>query len=237
MIEENLEKLAERRALRRQVMENGSHVDGPFFADDPEAGENLEFSFNIKNLNSGHNLPSGSLGAQPQIWVNVALLDPDGKNIWESGYVDKNGDMADLHSLEVAAGNVDTDQQLVNFQTKFITTNVKGTDREMYLPVNFDVDPLPHLRPPQVPTSILNHPPLVRMENHSLPPLGEETATYDVPGDLIKKPGKYRLAFRMRSRAEPIYFMRFVEATKEMEQRMNENMMDFHVYSVEFEVK
>ncbi len=236
VIEENLEKLAERRALRRQVMENGSHVDGPFFASDPEVGENLEFSFKIKNLNSGHNLPSGSLGAQPQIWVNVALLDPDGKNIWESGYVDKNGDMADLHSLEVAAGNISTDQQLVNFQTKFITTNVKGTDREMYLPVNFDVDPLPHLRPPQVPTSILNHPPLVRMENHSLPPLGEETASYDVPGDLIKKPGKYRLAFRMRSRAEPIYFMRFVEATKEMEQRMNENMMDFHVYSVEFEV-
>ncbi len=237
VIEENLEKLAERRALRRQVMENGSHVDGPFFASDPEVGEDLEFSFNIKNLNSGHNLPSGSLGAQPQIWVNVALLDPDGKNIWESGYVDKNGDMADLHSLEVAAGNIPTDQQLVNFQTKFITTNVKGTDREMYLPVNFDVDPLPHLRPPQVPTSILNHPPLVRMENHSLPPLGEETAVYDVPGDLIEKPGKYRLAFRMRSRAEPIYFMRFVEATKEMEQRMNENMMDFHNYSVEFEVK
>ena len=237
VIEENLEKLAERRALRRQVMENGSHVDGPFFASDPEVGENLEFSLKIKNLNSGHNLPSGSLGAQPQIWVNVALLDPDGKNIWESGYVDKNGDMADLHSLEVAAGNIPTDQQLVNFQTKFITTNVKGTDREMYLPVNFDVDPLPHLRPPQVPTSVLNHPPLVRMENHSLPPLGEETAVYDVPGDVIEKPRKYRLAFRMRSRAEPIYFMRFVEATKEMEQRMNENMMDFHVYSVEFEVK
>ncbi len=237
VIEENLEKLAERRELRKQVMENGSHVDGPFFDDEPAVGEDLEFSYIIQNLNSGHNLPSGSLGAQPQIWVNVALLDPDGKNIWESGYVDKNGDMADLHSLEVAAGTIATDQQLVNFQTKFLTTNVKGADREMYLPVNFDVDPLPHLRPPQVPTTVLNHPPLVRMEAHSLPPLGKETASYDVPGKLIRKPGKYRLAFRMRSRAEPIYFMRFVEATPEMEQRMNENMMDFHNYSVEFEVK
>ena len=237
VIEENLAKLAERRELRKQVMENGTKVDGPFFDDEPELGEDLEFTYVIKNLNSGHNLPSGSLGAQPQIWVNVALLDPDGKNIWESGYVDKNGDMADLHSLEVAAGTIPVDQQLVNFQTKFLTTNIKGADREMYLPVNFDVDPLPHLRPPQVPTTVLNHPPLVRMEAHSLPPLGEERASYDVPGRLINKPGKYRLAFRMRSRAEPIYFMRFVEATKEMEQRMNENMMDFHVYSVEFEVK
>ena len=159
--------------------------------------------------------------------MNVALVDPDGKNIWESGYVDSNGDMADLHSLDVAAGRIKTDQQLVNFQTKFLTTNVKGTDREMYLPVNFDVDPLPHLRPPQIPTTVLNHPPLVRMENNSLPPLGERQAKYRVPGNLITRPGKYRLAFRLRSRAEPIYFMRFVGATKEMERRMNERMLSF----------
>ena len=136
--------------------------------------------------------------------------------------------MADLHSLEVAAGRIKTDQQLVHFQTKFLTTNVKGTDREMYLPVNFDIDPLPHLRPPQVPTTVLNHPPLVRMENHSLTPLGTKQANYQVPGELIKKPGTYRLLFRMRSRAEPIYFMRFVGATKEMEQSMNERIMNVH---------
>ena len=165
------------------------------------------------------------------------MTDPDGKRIWESGHVDSNGDIADLHSLDVAAGKIKSDLQLVNFQTKFLTTNVKGTDREMYLPVNFDVDPLPHLRPPQVPTTVLHHPPLVRMENKSLPPLGERRASYEVPGELLEKPGKYRIAFRMRSRAEPIYFMRFVEATKEMEQRMNERMMDFHQYAVEFEVK
>src|SRR4029453_17261026 len=98
--------------------------------------------------------------------------------------------MADLHSLDVAAAKIKTDQQLVNFQTKFLTTNVKGTDREMYLPVNFDVDPLPHLRPPQIPTSVLNHPPLARMENRSLTPLGDRLVEYEVPGNLIKRPGK-----------------------------------------------
>ena len=237
IIEENLAKLDERDELRRQVMENSTKVDGPYIEGDPRVGKDLAFSYKIKNLNSGHNLPSGSLGAQPQLWVNVALIDPDGKNIWESGYVDSNGDMADLHSLDVAAGKIKTDQQLVNFQTKFLTTNVKGTDREMYLPVNFDIDPLPHLRPPQVPTTVLNHPPLVRMENHSLPPLGEKQAKYQVPGNLITKPGKYRLAFRLRSRAEPIYFMRFVGATKEMERRMNERMLNFKAYTVELEVK
>lgn len=237
IIDENLKKLDERDELRRQVMENSSHVDGPFIEGTPGVGKDLAFSFKIKNTNAGHNLPSGSLGAQPQLWVNVALVDPNGKNIWESGYLDSNGDMADLHSLDVAAGRIKTDQQLVNFQTKFLTTNVKGTDREMYLPVNFDIDPLPHLRPPGIPTTVLNHPPLVRMENHSLPPLAEKQAKYRVPGNVITKPGKYRLAFRMRSRSEPIYFMRFVGATKDMERSANERIMNFHAFAVEVDVK
>jgi len=237
IIEANLAKLDERYELRRQVMENGTKVEGPYIDSEPQVGRDLAFSYKIKNLNSGHNLPSGSLGAQPQLWVNVALVDPDGKNIWESGYVDSNGDMADLHSLEVAAGRIKADQQLVNFQTKFLTTNVKGTDREMYLPVNFDIDPLPHLRPPQIPTTVLNHPPLVRMENNSLPPLGERLARYRVPGSVIKRAGKYRLAFRLRSRAEPIYFMRFVGATREMERRMNERMLSFKVSTIELDVR
>jgi hypothetical protein len=237
IVDENLARLDKRDEFRRQVMENGAKVDGPFVEGDARVGRDLAFSYKIKNLNTGHNLPSGSLGAQPQIWVNVALIDPDGRNVWESGYIDGNGDMADLHSLEVAAGRIKLDQQLVNFQTKFLTTNVKGTDREMYLPVNFDIDPLPHLRPPQIPTSVLNHPPLVRMENHSLPPLGERIAKYRVPANLITKPGKYRLAFRLRSRAEPIYFMRFVGATKEMERRMNERMLSFKASTVELDVK
>jgi nitrate/TMAO reductase-like tetraheme cytochrome c subunit len=236
-IEENLAKLDERDKLRKQVMENSSNVDGPHIEGTPRIGTDLAFSYKIKNTNTGHNLPSGSLGAQPQLWVNVALVDPDGNNIWESGYVDSNGDMADQHSLDVAAGRIGTDQQLLHFQTKFLTTNVKGTEREMYLPVNFDIDPLPHLRPPQIPTTVLNHPPLVRMENHSLAPLAEKVAKYQVPGDLIKKPGKYQLAFRMRSRAEPIYFMRFVGATKAMEQTMNERIMNFHAFAVELDVK
>jgi hypothetical protein len=237
IVTENLAKLDERDELRRQVMENGMKVDGPFVESDLRVGNTLTFSYKIKNLNSGHNLPSGSLGAQPQLWANVALIDPDGINVWESGYVDKNGDVADVHSLEVAAGRIKSDLQLVNFQTKFLTTNVKGTDREMYLPVNFDIDPLPHLRPPQIPTTVLNHPPLVRLENHSLPPLAEKRARYQVPGNLITKPGKYRLAFRMRSRAEPIYFMRFVGSTREMERRMNERMLNFKSHTIDLEVK
>ncbi|MBI3881735.1 MAG: cytochrome C [Verrucomicrobia bacterium] len=237
IVDENLAKLRDKMNLRRRVMEAGSKVEGPFFHGEPRAGKSLRFDYKVTNLNPGHNLPSGSLGAQPELWLDVALLGPDGKNLWESGYVDGHGDMADLHSLDVAAGKIKRDPQLFNLQSKFLTTNVKGTDREMYLPINLDVDQLPFIRPAGQPVSVLNHPPFIRMEQRSLPPLGSRLANYSVPASFVKQPGTYRLAVRMRSRAEPIYFMKFVGATREMEQAMNEWMLDLHPYTVEFEVK
>ncbi len=237
ILDENIKLLEKKKKDRLAVMENGSRIDGPFFDSKPALGRGLSFQYKITNTDPGHNLPSGSLGAQPEIWLNVALIDPEGKNIWETGYVDSHGDMADLHSFDVRAGKLAHDDQLVNLQSKFLTTNVKGTDREMYLPVNVDADQIPFLRPAGTPTTVINHPPTVRMEARSIPPLGTRKANYSVPGKLLTKPGVYRLAVRLRSRAEPIYFMKFVGATKEMEQAMNEWMIDIHPYTVEFEVK
>ena len=236
VVTENIEKTQEKMELRKEVMENGSRLDGPFFDGTPKAGKYLNFSYKVTNTNSGHNLPSGSLGAQPEIWLNVALTNPEGVTVWESGYVDSYGDMADMHSLDVSSGKIKADEQLFNLQTKFLTTNVKGTDREMYLPVNFDIDQLPFLRPAQQPVSVMNHPPFVRMEGRSIPPLGSRNAKYKVPAELIKSPGQYKLSVRLRSRAEPIYFMKFVEATVDMERSMNEWMVDIHPYTVEFQV-
>lgn len=236
IVDENLRLLATKAQLRSELMELSSRIDGPFFDGPRQVGRDLEFRYRITNLNPGHNMPSGSLGAQPELWVNVALIDPDGKNRWETGYVDSHGDMADLHSFDVRAGKLAHDDQLINFQSKFLTTNLKGTDREMYLPVPFDGDQRPFIRPANVPTTLLNHPPTIRMEKRSLPPLAHRDAEYEVPGRLIDKPGRWRLAVRMRSRAEPIYFMKFVGATADMIQAMNEWMLDVHPYTVEFEV-
>ena len=237
IVNDNLKKVDEKRELRRQLMENSSRIDGPFFASPPKAGQALRFDYLVTNLNNGHNLPSGSLGAQPELWLDVALIGPDGKNVWESGYVDSNGDMADIHSLDVAAGKIAFDDQLFNLQSKFLTTNVKGTDREMYLPVPFDGDQLPFIRPAGTPNSVLNHPPFIRMEKKSLPPLGSRKAHYKVPADKLVQPGTYYLAVSLETRAEPIYFMRFVGATSDMEQAMNEWMLRLHSYTVKFDVR
>jgi hypothetical protein len=237
VIESNMKKIQEKSQLRAVLLEGSSKLDGPFIKGTPRAGKALKFTYTITNLNPGHNMPSGSLGAQPEIWLNVALIDPDGKNVWESGYVDSNGDFADNHSLDVRTGKLKADQQLVNLQSKFLTTNLKGTDREMYLPVPFEADQIPFIRPGPVPVTNLNHPPTIRMEKRSLPPLGSRDADYKVPGSALTKPGKYKLAVRLRSRAEPIYFMKFCGSTDEMIRAMNEWMLDFHSYTVEFDVK
>jgi hypothetical protein len=236
IVQRNLKKLGYKKDLRRQVLENGSKLDGPFFTQPPTANQKLNFYYCLTSLNSGHNMPSGSLGAQPQVWMNVVLIDPAGNRIWESGYLDSNGDLADRHSADVLARKIPYDEQLMNLQTRFLTTNVKGTDREMYIPINVDIDQLPFLRPAPQPVSVLNHPPLIRMEAHSLPPLGSRNVKYSIPAKLIGTPGSYRLSVRMRSRAEPIYFMKFCNATPEMIRSMNEGIVDFHIQSVVFEV-
>ncbi|NGY06049.1 multiheme c-type cytochrome [Solimonas terrae] len=237
IIDDNSKLLEAKRRSRIAVLENGSRLDGPIFDTVARSGHALRFHYNVVNIDPGHNLPSGSLGAQPEIWLDVVLVGPDGRRVFESGYVDSNGDMADLHSLDYAKGKIALDDQLFNLQTKFLTTNVVGTDREMYLPVNFDVDQLPFIRPSGVPTTVLNHPPLIRMEQRSIPPLGQREARYTVPAELMKQAGKYVLQVRLRSRAEPIYFMRFCGATPEMERSMNQWMIDIHPQATEFEVE
>jgi hypothetical protein len=223
--------------MRKALLENGSRLDGPFFDSHPAAGKALTFNYKITNLNPGHNLPSGSLGAQPELWLNVALIDPAGKRVWESGYLDSNADLADLQSADVGAGKLPHDDQLFSLQTKFLTTNLKGTDREMYLPINLDFDQLPFIRPGSAPISLLNHPPNVRLEKHSLPPLASRLAKYRIPGKLLRQPGTYRLAVRIRGRSEPMYFMRFVGSTIDMQRSEMEWMTDTHAYTVEFTVR
>jgi hypothetical protein len=237
VIDANLAKLQEKRGSAVMTLEAGMSVEGPMFLDSPRRGQPLNIAYRVSNISDGHNLPTGSLGAQPQLWLNVVLIDPDGCRVWESGYLDRNGDLADMHSVEVAKGRIARDRDLFNLQTKFLINNVRGTDREVSVPFNFSLDQLVFLRPGAVPVSVLNHPPLIRMEAHSIPPLDHRTPKYHIPATAMRKPGLYRLSARMRSRMEPPYFMRLIDCSPEMIRRMNENMIDTCISSHTFLVK
>ncbi len=236
VLNENLLRLVEKKQRSVETMENAVAIVGPEIANVPRVGASLKLQYVVHNTSEGHNLPTGSLGAQPQLWLNVVLIDSQGCRVWESGDLDPAGDLRDMHSEYVRNYQIEPDQQLFNLQTKFLITNLKGTDREAYLPVNLDVDQIPFLRPATIPISVLNHPPLIRMEAHSIPPLGNKVARYEIPGDRLRIPGVYRVSVRLRSRMEPPYFMRFCDATPEMIRQLNESILDIGTQSYTFEV-
>lgn len=237
IIDANFRKIDEKRGSSTLALAAGVQVDGPHIEGRPTVFSPLHFSYCVTNVSEGHNVPTGSLGAQPQMWLNVALINPAGVRIWESGYLDRNGDLADLQSVDVNNHRMRRDAQLFNLQTKFLINNIRGTDREAPAPLNYSLDQLIFLRPGAVPVSVLNHPPLIRMEAHSIPPLDHRKAKYVIPAELMQMPGLYRLSVRMRSRPEPPYFMRLVGASPEMIRRLNENIIDFEHDSHTFEVE
>lgn len=72
----------------------------------------VELVVNVKNINNGHNLPSGST-ADRQVWVHLEVFNEDGMKVLESGMLDANGDLMDGvvgHSL-----NPDGDPELLAF--------------------------------------------------------------------------------------------------------------------------
>ncbi|TWT69571.1 hypothetical protein Pan14r_18590 [Crateriforma conspicua] len=237
IIDENIARVHEKRSSSAITLESAIKVSDPIFYHPPRSGRPLHVGFRIDNVSEGHNAPTGSLGAQPQLWLNAVLIDPKGRRVWETGYLDRQGDLADLHSVDVARGHIPRDAELFNLQTKFLINNIRGTDREVSLPLNFSLDQLVFLRPGAVPVSVLNHPPLIRMEAHSIPPLDHRIANYTIPPTAMKLPGPYRLSVRMRSRTEPIYFMKLIGASPDMIRRMNANMIDINQRSHTFWVR
>ncbi|MEM6690900.1 MAG: multiheme c-type cytochrome, partial [Planctomycetota bacterium] len=116
IIDANLQRANQKRAMASATMEAAAHVSPPQFSRQPQVNKPMIISFRVDNMSEGHNLPTGSLGAQPQLWLNAVLIDPLGRRVWESGYLDRNGDLADMHSIEVAKGRLPRDKDLFNLQ-------------------------------------------------------------------------------------------------------------------------
>tara|TARA_B100000609_G_scaffold20108_1_gene14450 strand:+ start:10542 stop:11978 length:1437 start_codon:yes stop_codon:yes gene_type:complete len=60
----------------------------------PDAEGKLSIFVSVKSINNGHNLPSGST-ADRQVWVHLTIKDEQGALLYESGMMDKNGDLMD----------------------------------------------------------------------------------------------------------------------------------------------
>jgi len=193
----------------------------------------LRFDVAVKNPTDGHNTPTGFI-AERLIWVRVEVTKSgEKKPIFLSGDLDPNGDLRDSHSLFIHdAGSRKTigdgfeaqrllykptkliphdtlekikfDTQLFSLQSKFITRNIRGGEREQVLAINHSVDTLPFIRPSTSSTVLTGQPGGARIHRLSLPPLSTKKVSYKVDKKKMKGPGTYNINVQLKVGMVPV---------------------------------
>ena len=168
-------KFAEQERLK--LMQTG-YVLGDI-AVKTSTSEEISFDVQVRNGTNGHNVPTG-FDAERLVWLNVTVVDADGKVIKVSGDLDPNGDLRDLHSTYVHNHELPLDDELFSLQSKFLVRNIRGGEREQVLPVNYSASPLIFLRPSLNATTLNGRPNGARKHKKGIEPLGERWSTYTV---------------------------------------------------------
>lgn len=190
--------LAEAKADRLKLLQRG-YLLGELSTRD-EGG--LAFEVPVKNGTDAHNVPTG-FTAERLVWLEVTVMDAAGEVVFRSGDLDPNGDVRDLHSLYVHAGELPLDDQLFSLQSKFLTRNLRGGEREQVLAINHSVDALPFLRPDTTPTILEGRPNGARIHKQGIEPGGQRMARYRVPDDVLESGAEYRVRLRLKAAMVP----------------------------------
>jgi hypothetical protein len=165
--------------------------------------DGIRFRVQVKSGTDGHNVPTG-FDAERLVWLHVQVLDADGKLIKESGDLDPNGDVRDLHSLYVHNGELPLDTELFSLQSKFVTRNVRGGEREQVLPINYSATPLPFLRPSTESTILLGRPTGARKHKQGIDPHGERWSEYAVAASQLDGRGPYKAIVQLKAAMVPV---------------------------------
>ena len=165
--------------------------------------DGLEFRVAVKNVMEGHSVPTG-FDAERMVWLEFVVTDAAGTVVYKSGDLDPNGDVRDLHSSYVHNGELPLDPDLILLQSKFITLNARGGEREQVLTVNYSVDPLPFIRPSTTSTILTGQPTGARKHRFILPPLAERVGTYRVKADQLTGKAPYQVRARLKAAMVPV---------------------------------
>jgi len=189
----------------------------------------LDFQVEVRNGTDGHGIPTG-FDAERLVFLQITVTDRYGRAVYRSGDRDPNGDVRDLHSTFVHHNSDKThsflaasdwkakaelpllasdkkwklDNNLFSLQSKFITRNRFGGEREQVLAVNYSVDPLPYIRPDTFPGILRGRPGGARKHALVLPPNGSRIARYDVPANALTGTGPYKVNVRFIAQMVPV---------------------------------
>ncbi len=135
-------------------------------------------------------MPTG-FDAERLVFLRVTVWDRNGQLVFVSGDLDPNGDVRDSHSFYVHNGELPLDRQLFSLQTKFLTRNVRGGEREQILAVPYSLDPLPFIRPETRPFTVLGRPVGARKHKQNIEANGHRWARYAVKRTQLTGDGPY----------------------------------------------
>ncbi|MEE9337908.1 MAG: multiheme c-type cytochrome [Methylococcaceae bacterium] len=202
VLDQQFELLEWAKEKRVEVLKNG-FAHGDIKVVEATEKDGIKIEVEVKNITNGHNVPTG-FDAERVIWLQTTITNQEGKIIFKSGDLDPNGDVRDAHSLYVHNGEIPLDSQLLNLQSKFLTRNVRGGEREQVLPINFSLDPLPFVRPSTRSTILTGQPFGARKHRMTIPPLATRIHNYKVDSELLTGAGEYTLKIAMKVGMVPI---------------------------------
>lgn len=201
ILNEQTALLAEAHRQRLILLRQGYQL-GDFVVQRADA-KGLKFKIQVKNGTDGHNVPTG-FDAERNSYMQVFVTDAAGKVVFKSGDLDPNGDVRDLHSSYVHHGDLPLDKYLFTLQSRFITRNVRGGEREQVLAVNFSPDPLPFIRPETFASTFAGRPGGARAQRRGLEPNGVRWPVYEVKASELTGPGPYKVRVRFLAGMVPV---------------------------------
>ncbi|MEO1984223.1 MAG: multiheme c-type cytochrome [Fuerstiella sp.] len=201
ILDEQYALLAELHTQRRAVLRAGFHL-GDICVSEASCG-GIRFSAPVSNITAGHGVPTG-FDAERVVFLRTSVWDAHGRQVFQSGDLDPNGDVRDAHSLYVHNGKVPLDRQLFSLQSLFITRNLRGGEREQVLSVSYSIDPLPYIRPATRPFTVLGRPIGARKHKKILEVDGVRHASYEVTPNQLRGPGTYTIRMQLIAGMVPV---------------------------------
>jgi nitrate/TMAO reductase-like tetraheme cytochrome c subunit len=171
--------------------------------------DGIKFNIRVRSGTDGHSVPTG-FDTERVVYLQINVMDPQGKVVFKSGDLDPNGDVRDIHSVYVHNGELPRDKYLFNLQSTFVTKNFRGAERTQTLAENFSFDPLPFVRPEARSVILKGHPNGARVHLRGIEPNGFRWANYRVKKSELTGSGPYTIQVRFLAAMVPANLIRSI---------------------------
>lgn len=201
ILNEQFQLLGEAASQRLQLLRIGYQIGNIETISCGSRG--LRFRIPVYNGTTGHGVPTG-FDAERVVFLRVLVWDGQGRLVFQSGDLDPNGDVRDSHSYYVHNDELPLDRQLFSLQSRFITRNIRGGEREQILNIPFSLDPLPFFRPETRPFTVLGRPIGARKQKQNIEVDGHRWAEYEVPRRNLAGGGPFTVRVQLIAGMVPV---------------------------------